>query len=247
MARARRRRSTCRSISRFWPLRIPSDALFSRTPPVPDDAGRRRRHAGHGTELAARSRHRRSSARPRAPAGQGRRPPLHQATRRCSETLHERPPFTPGRRPPPPTISPLPTPPSSGGSRSPTFRCRPCAASPSPAKARSPSWRWSPKTTRLHRVALGGEIAGWRVTAIQRESVIFSTETIAGQSLSRQARRATARRDDPPRRRTGRKGRLRQREAGQWPAYVQRASHSAASAVKKSPRQITRPAASRST
>ena len=34
------------------------------------------------------------------------------------------------------------------------------------------------ESNRLHRIALGGEIAGWRVTAIQRESVAFSTETI---------------------------------------------------------------------
>jgi hypothetical protein len=34
------------------------------------------------------------------------------------------------------------------------------------------------ENTRLHRVALGHEIAGWRVTAIQRQSVVFSTETI---------------------------------------------------------------------
>jgi hypothetical protein len=31
---------------------------------------------------------------------------------------------------------------------------------------------------RLHRVALGGEIGGWRVSAIQRESVVFNTETV---------------------------------------------------------------------
>jgi hypothetical protein len=93
------------------------------------------------------------------------------------QTLRDRPPFTAGRRPPQPAAV--------AGAE---------AAEPEaiPAELPVPTVRGialsgqssvaivvlDSDSQRLHRIALGGEIAGWRVTNIQRESVTFSTETI---------------------------------------------------------------------
>ena len=91
-------------------------------------------------------------------------------------TLNERPLFTPGRRPPPPTtlaLADTSNPEATADLPVPTVRGVALSGKSSVAIVALES-----ENTRLHRVALGGEIAGWRVTAIQRESVTFSTETI---------------------------------------------------------------------
>jgi hypothetical protein len=113
-----------------------------------------------------------------APAPQPAKAAATSTTRDTAllQTLNERPPFTPGRRPPQPamlalaetaeaqTTADLPVP---------TVRGIALSGQSSVAIVALES-----ESNRLHRVALGGEIAGWRVTAIQRESVVFSSETI---------------------------------------------------------------------
>ena len=93
------------------------------------------------------------------------------------QTLRDRPPFTPGRRPPQPaavasveTAEPEAVP---ADLPVPTVRGIALSGQSSVAIVVLDS-----DSQRLHRIALGGEIAGWRVTNIQRESVTFSTETI---------------------------------------------------------------------
>jgi hypothetical protein len=92
------------------------------------------------------------------------------------QTLNERPPFTPGRRPPPPAMLALAdtsNPEAPADLPVPTVRGIALSGRSSVAIVALES-----ESNRLHRITLGGEIAGWRVTAIQRESVTFSTETI---------------------------------------------------------------------
>jgi len=94
------------------------------------------------------------------------------------QILRDRPPFTPGRRPPQPApvlaLVETPEPQATADIPPvPTVRGIALSGQSSVAILMLPS-----ENTRLHRVTLGGQIAGWRVTAIQRESVTFSGETV---------------------------------------------------------------------
>jgi hypothetical protein len=97
------------------------------------------------------------------------------------DTLRDRPPFTPGRRPPPPeTLAVAETAEGQAVADLPVPTVRGIALSGQGSVA---IVALESESNRLHRVALGGEIAGWRVTAIQRESVVFSTETIEARAF----------------------------------------------------------------
>jgi hypothetical protein len=94
------------------------------------------------------------------------------------QTLRDRPPFTPGRRPPQPIVLAVADAPEQAAEAAadlsvPTVRGIAISGQGSIAIVALES-----ESHRLHRVALGGEVGGWRVSAIQRESVVFNTETV---------------------------------------------------------------------
>jgi hypothetical protein len=96
------------------------------------------------------------------------------------QTLNERPPFTPGRRPPQPeTPAVAETAKAQAVPDLPVPTVRGIALSGQSSVA---IVALGFESNRLHRIALGGEIAGWRVTDIQRESVTFSNATIAAKA-----------------------------------------------------------------
>jgi hypothetical protein len=93
------------------------------------------------------------------------------------QVLRDRPPFTPGRRPPRPAatlaIADSAAPEAVADLPVPTVRGIAVSGQSSIAVVALES-----QNSRLHRVPLGGEIGGWRVTAIKRGSVTFTTPTI---------------------------------------------------------------------
>jgi hypothetical protein len=94
------------------------------------------------------------------------------------QALRDRPPFTPGRRPPQQMVLAVADAPEQAAEAIadlsvPTVRGIALSGQSSVAIVTLES-----ESQRLHRVALGGEIGGWRVSAIQRESVVFNTETV---------------------------------------------------------------------
>ena len=96
------------------------------------------------------------------------------------QALNERPPFTPGRRPPQPAalaVAETAEPETAADLPVPTVRGIALSGQSSVAIVALET-----ESHRLHRITLGGEIAGWRVTEIQRESVTFSNETIAARA-----------------------------------------------------------------
>ncbi|GEO39319.1 hypothetical protein SAE02_34670 [Skermanella aerolata] len=92
------------------------------------------------------------------------------------QTLRDRPPFTPGRRPPQQPVLALADaaePEAATDLPVPTVRGIALSGPGSIAIVALEA-----ESHRLHRVPLGGEIGGWRVSAIQRESVVFKTDTV---------------------------------------------------------------------
>ena len=97
------------------------------------------------------------------------------------QTLRDRPPFTPGRRPPQQPVLALADaaePEAATDLPVPTVRGIALSGPGSIAIVALEA-----ESHRLHRVPLGGEIGGWRVSAIQRESVVFNTETVQAKAF----------------------------------------------------------------
>jgi hypothetical protein len=100
------------------------------------------------------------------------------------QILLERPPFTPGRRrPPPPVLAVAEAPAEEAAAVDatvPTVRGIALSGRDSIAIVVLDS-----EANRLHRIALGSEIVGWRVTEIERESVTFSSPSVQAKSFLR--------------------------------------------------------------